>query len=123
MTSSFLLVIISSLLGVVGQIFLKMGMERLGVLNLSGLTAGLQTASQVITTPLVILGLGCYGVSAAVWLVVLSRLDISLAYPLLALNFVLVPFLGWLFLGEQIPFYRWIGVGIILVGVIVISRT
>ena len=120
---SFLLVIASSLLAVTGQICLKMGMERIGTLNLSGLASGVQTAVHVMTTPLVILGLACYAISAVVWLVVLSKLDLSLAYPLLALNFVLVPLLGWLLLGEQIPSLRWVGVAIIFVGVTVISRT
>lgn len=123
MVYSFLLVIASSLLGVTGQICLKLGMERIGTLNLSGLASGLQTAIHVITTPLVLLGLACYAMGAVVWLVVLSKLDLSLAYPLLALNFVLVPLFGWLLLGEQMPSLRWVGVGIIFVGVTVISRT
>ena len=99
MALSLLLVFISSLLGVSGQILLKMGMERMGALDLSNLTAALRTAIQVFTMPWVLLGLGCYGVSAMIWLVVLSRLDVSLAYPLVALNFVLVPLFAWLILG------------------------
>jgi len=122
MVSSILLVMISSLLGVVGQISLKMGMERLGSLDLSGPANITQTAFYVFTAPLVLLGLGFYGLGAVVWLAVLSRLDVSLAYPLLALNFVLVPLLAWLILGEQVPSGRWFGVAIVLVGVTIISR-
>jgi len=123
MVLSLLLVLASSLLGVSGQILLKMGMDRLGGVEFSGLAPLLRTATQVFTTPSVLLGFGCYGVSALIWLVVLSRLDVSLAYPLLALNFVLVPLFGWLILGEQVPPWRWVGIGIVVVGVTVISRT
>lgn len=123
MALSLLLVLVSSLLGVSGQILLKMGMERMGVLDLSSATAALRTATQVFMTPWVLLGLGCYGVSAVIWLVVLSRLDVSLAYPLLALNFVLVPLFAWLLLGEQVPSWRWVGIGIVLIGVTVVSST
>jgi drug/metabolite transporter (DMT)-like permease len=100
-----------------------MGMERIGALDVSGVASGVQTAFHVITTPLVVLGLACYAMGAVFWLIVLSKLDLSLAYPILALNFVLVPFFGWLLLGEQVPSLRWIGVAIIFVGVTVISRT
>lgn len=122
MVLSILLVMISSLLGVVGQISLKMGMERLGTLDVSGPANIMQTAFHVFTAPLVLLGLGFYGLGAVVWLAVLSRLDVSLAYPLLALNFVLVPLLAWLILGEHVPSGRWFGVAIVLVGVTIISR-
>jgi drug/metabolite transporter (DMT)-like permease len=123
MALSLLLVLISCLLGVSGQILLKMGMDRLGVIEISGLAAAWQMALRVFGTPSVILGFACYGVSSIVWLVVLSRLDVSLAYPLLALNFILVPFFAWMILGEQVPSLRWVGVGIVLVGVTIVSRT
>jgi drug/metabolite transporter (DMT)-like permease len=114
---------LSSLLGVGGQILLKKGMGSLGTLNLTGLTGAVQTALQIGTTPLVWFGLGCYGIATMIWLIVLTRLDVSLAYPLLALNFVLVPLLGWLLLGEQVPSWRWVGIGIVLLGVTVVART
>ena len=123
MVYAFLFAIASSLLGVTGQICLKMGMERIGTLDVSGVASGVQTAFQVMTTPLVVMGLSCYAMGAVLWLIVLSKLDLSLAYPILALNFVLVPLFGWLLLGEHVPSLRWVGVAIIFVGVTVISRT
>ncbi len=123
MALSLLLVLTSSLLGVCGQILLKMGMEHMGTLDLSSLAAAIRTFTQVFTTPGVLFGLGCYGVSSIIWLVVLSRLDVSLAYPLLALNFVLVPLFAWLILGEQVPSWRWVGIGCVLVGVTIVSST
>jgi drug/metabolite transporter (DMT)-like permease len=122
MAYSFLLILASSVLGVSGQILLKMGVESRGTINLSGSDV-LQSIAQFFTAPLVWLGLGCCGLATIVWLVVLSRVDLSLAYPLIALNFVLVPLLGWLFLGEQVPSWRWVGVIIVLAGVTIIART
>jgi len=66
MVLSIFLVIISSLLGVVGQISLKMGMERLGILELKGPANIVQTAFPVSTAPLVLLRLGFYGLGAVV---------------------------------------------------------
>ena len=123
MPTVFLLILASSLLGVSGQICLKLGIESLGTLNLSGPGTVLQTAFHVLSAPLVLAGLGCYGVGTILWLLVLSRLDVSLAYPLLALNFVLVPLAAWLLLGEAIPSWRWVGVSIVMVGVTIIART
>ena len=120
---SFLLIVVSSILGVSGQIFLKLGVESRGAIRLSDPAVIFQSVIQVFTAPFIWVGLACYGLATVVWIIVLSRLDVSLAYPLIALNFVLVPILGWFFLGEQIPSGRWIGVMVILVGVTIISRT
>lgn len=57
------------------------------------------------------------------WLVAISRLDLSLAYPLLALAFVLNPLLARLLLGENIPWERWVGILVICIGVVIVSLT
>jgi multidrug transporter EmrE-like cation transporter len=64
-----------------------------------------------------------YGLSAFLWLVVLSRLDLSYAYPFLALNLVLITLVSWIVLGEMIPTLRWLGLGLICLGVVVVARS
>ena len=123
MSKSFVLIVISVVIGLAGQMCLKLGMNQLGTLDLSGLGAIAPTLLRMFTTPLVVVGLACYAVSAVFWLVVLSREDLSFAYPLLAMMYVLVPLASKYVLHETVPARRWIGVVIVVVGVIFVSAT
>lgn len=123
MRTSLVLILISVSLGVAGQLCLKAGMDQVGTLSLGGLSSIFSTVVRVITTPLVFLGLACYGVSAAFWLVVLTRLDLSLAYPMLALTYVLIPLAAHFILGEDVPALRWVGIAIVVVGIAVVAQT
>jgi drug/metabolite transporter (DMT)-like permease len=69
----------------------------------------------------IVLGLGMYVAGAGLWLLVLSRADISLAYPFVGLGFVLTMLLGWLFLGEQVGLTRVIGTFLVVAGVYLIA--
>lgn len=68
-------------------------------------------------------GLCIYGLSALSWLWVLARAQLSLAYPILSLTFPIVLGLSALFFAEAIPPLRWVGVGIIVLGVSLLART
>jgi drug/metabolite transporter (DMT)-like permease len=123
MLRSMIFVLISVAFGVLGQIALKTGMTEVGHIGGAQLNALAPTILRVITTPLVLIGLGCYGMGAIAWLIVLSRLDLSVAYPFLALNFVFVTFASRFVLGESVPSLRWLGVLVICLGVLVVSRS
>lgn len=110
-------------MGVSGQLCLKAGMDRVGTLSAGSLGAMVQTVFHVLTTPLVFIGLAFYVMGAAFWLVVLSKLDLSLAYPMLALTYILIPLAAQFILGEQVPALRWLGVGTIFIGVVIVSQT
>lgn len=114
------LIFINVALGVIGQFFIKKGM------NLIGDTVAGSTFAfffKAFTSPFVLGGLTLYGVSLLIWLVVLSKVNLSLAYPLISISYVLVLFVSWLFLNEAVPAMRWVGVGLIMAGVFFISRT
>ena len=119
----FLMIVIAILVGSAGQLFLKQGMIQVGSLQIQGLVEIGMLAWRVFSTPLVILGLACYGVGTLVWLGVLSRLDLSFAYPMLALSYVLIPIMARVFLEEKIPVARWVGIGIIVVGVGIVAKS
>lgn len=121
MSKSIVLIIVSVVLGLAGQLCLKIGMNQLGELNLSSLRSIVQTFVQVFTTPLVLLGLAFYGVSSIFWLVVLSRVDLSYAYPLLAMMYVLIPLASKYILHETVPPRRWLGIAVVVVGVLLVS--
>ena len=123
MLRSMIFVLISVAFGVTGQIALKTGMTQVGHIGGAQLNAIGPTVVRVATTPLVILGLASYGVGAIAWLIVLSRLDLSVAYPFLALNFVLITLASRFILGETVPSLRWLGVLVICAGVLIVARS
>ena len=117
------LVLVAVVISVIGQVSLKVGMNQVGAIDAESLTRPMETLKRVFSTPLVWLGLGCYGVSALFWLVVLSRLDLSYAYLMLASMYVLIPPVSWLFLGERIPPMRWLGMVVVVLGVVIVVRS
>ena len=117
------LVLVAVVISVIGQVSLKMGMNQVGAIDAGSLARPMETLMRVFSTPLVWLGLSCYGVSALLWLVVLSRLDLSYAYVMLASMYVLVPLVSWLFLGECIPPMRWLGMIVVVLGVVIVARS
>jgi drug/metabolite transporter (DMT)-like permease len=117
------LILVAVVIGVIGQVSLKVGMNQVGAIDAGSLSRPMETLKRVFSTPLVWLGLGCYGVSALLWLVVLSRLDLSYAYLMLASMYVLIPLVSWLFLGERIPPMRWVGMGVVVLGVVIVAKS
>ncbi len=105
-------------LGVTGQIFLKQGVSTDG--PITGLNRALWAT---LFKPLVLLGLFCYGFSSIWWLVVLSRTELSFAYPMIALGYVLVFFLSWWFFDEKVTWVRITGLSLICFGVVLVAIT
>ncbi len=123
MGGSLFLILASVSMGVSGQLCLKAGMDQAGALAAGSVSLIVQTTWRVLTTPLVFFGLAFYALGAVFWLLVLSKLDLSLAYPMLALTYVLIPLAAQFVLGEQVPALRWFGIAIIFAGVAVVSQT
>ena len=127
MLFSLLLVLGAVGTATLGQLLLKSGMTAVGRLGASALQQPLQTALAVASVPTIWFGLAAYaaayGLGAVLWLVVLSRLDLSFAYPLLALSYILIPLLSYLILGENVPALRWVGIAVIFMGVVIVART
>lgn len=115
------LIALSISTGVAGQTAIKLGVSQPQAgESASGLLAVLQ---MILGSPWVLMGLTLYGVGAVAWIAVLSRLDLSLAYPLLALNFVLITLTSKVFLGETVPTLRWVGMFVICIGIIIVARS
>lgn len=116
----YLLLILSISLSVAGQILLKYG-----VMNLPAFMSGhaLSFFSRVAASPLVWLGLFVYAVSAAIWLIVISRLPLSFAYPILSTGYVAVVLLSAALFGEALSVWKIISVVLITVGVGILGRT
>jgi drug/metabolite transporter (DMT)-like permease len=113
-------ILLSTVLGVGGQLLLKRGMTLLGEQSLS--PAGLVgVGARMALSPWVILGIMVYVSGTFFWLIALSRVELSFAYPFASLSYVLILGSSWLFLGETINALRLLGVVAICIGVLVIS--
>ena len=119
---TFLLILTGVLLNAGAQLLLKAGVSPLGPLN-PGWNDWLPTAWRVLSQWPIIAGLACYVISVGVWIVVLSRVDVSLAYPLLSLGYVVNALAAWWLFGEVLSATRWSGIVVILVGVWLVSRS
>lgn len=115
----YILLFFNVLLTVFGQILLKQGVSKVGAISFRELVPKL---TQVILNPYVIGGISIYGFTTFVWLVILSRVKLSIAYPMLSLGYVLTIPLSWLFFKESIPRVRIIGAIIICVGVYLVAQ-
>jgi drug/metabolite transporter (DMT)-like permease len=102
------------------QIMLKRGMISLGALNLAenGLVA---TAFSIVFQPFVFLGLSTFVISMASHLVVLSRVELSFAYPFLSLAYVIVAAYAYFIFGENVTALRVAGIATICLGTVLIS--
>jgi drug/metabolite transporter (DMT)-like permease len=119
---SVLLILISILIAVGGQVLLKIGITRIGINNFNSLGAFGEFFSGIIKSPLVLTGLFLYVISAALWMIVLSTVDLSFAYPFLGVTYVMILLVSKFILKEDVNPLRWIGALIITAGVVVISR-
>lgn len=116
---SILLLIASVLLGAIGQVLLKVGTRGLQPeLSIPGL---IRLVLQVFTTPPLLLGLTCFGTSFLLWLVVLSREELSYAYPMVSLGYLIVALASWLLFKEDLNVLRLSGLLMICMGVSLVA--
>jgi drug/metabolite transporter (DMT)-like permease len=120
--SMFPLIFFGVILNTTAQLMLKMGMERIGQFDFT-LSKLLQVGLQVAYNPFILAGLFSYVFSVAVWLLVLSRVDVSFAYPMVSLGYILNAVTAYYLLGENLSVMRLSGIFIILLGVYLVARS
>ena len=120
-----LFIIVSVLLAATAQLTLKYGVDRVTKGGHSGivLSEPATSALRVAREPFVWAGLILFAISAAVWIVVLSRVSLSFAYPFAALTYIIIVLFDRLFLKVPVPGLRWAGVLMIATGIVLVSRT
>jgi drug/metabolite transporter (DMT)-like permease len=121
--TTFAFIISGVLLNAVAQVLLKAGTNALG--GAIHLTMGnaFQTFVKVISQLPILGGLACYALSLVVWIMGLSRTDVTIAYPMLSLGYVVAAAGAWLFLGEAVSPQRLLAIGVIMVGVALLARS
>lgn len=114
-------ILLPIILGVAGQLLLKHGMLLMGRQELE-VEGFFPIVWRMISSPYVICGVLIYGVSTFFWLLTLSKVDLSYAYPFLSLSYVLIFLLSWMIFKEHIPPSRIFGMLVVCIGVFFISR-
>ena len=106
-----------------GNTILDKGMKGLGTIDCSSRAAIWQGAFHTFTSGTIWLGIGCMLLFMICHMLVLSWADYSFVMPFSAVTYALVPVLGYIWLGEQVPVTRRIGILLIVFGVFLVSRT
>lgn len=113
-----IIALLSILLGATGQFLLRLGMLYYGKVTVTGIWRQL---GSIIFTPAIFLGFVCFGISSILWLVVISRWELSYAYPLVALGYVLAIVYGVFLLHESLSLPKILGTLFILAGISVLG--
>ena len=119
--STFLILLVSVAFAFGGQLMLKSAMNEIGHIGAQELGSPGSTVARAAREPRLWTGLGLFGVSAVFWLVVLSRIPLSVAYPSVGMSYVFVVLFSRLWLHEHVPPLRWVGAGIVVVGIVIIG--
>ena len=111
------LLLISVLAGVFGQFFLKLGASKLGKVELDN---ALNHILSIVLTPELLIGLTCYGLGAIVYILLLTRVNLSIAAPAISLSYIFSVLLGHFWFRESIASAQLIGLAAISIGVILV---
>ena len=116
-----ILLISAPIIATIGQTLLKLGMRKVNKLNFTALSLLPKTIFQILLVPEVLLALPIYAIGLVIWLIVLTKVDLSYAYPFLSSSYLLIFLSSWLILGEEITSMRWIGLIFISIGLIFVG--
>jgi multidrug transporter EmrE-like cation transporter len=119
---SFLLVLTGVLLNAAAQLLLKAGTNAVGAFEFTAANIG-AIAPRLAFEPHILGGLMCYEVSVVVWILALSRVEVSIAYPMLSIGYVVNAVAAWYLFGESVTAARLLGIGLIIVGVVIVARS
>jgi multidrug transporter EmrE-like cation transporter len=119
---AFLLILTGVLLNAAAQLLLKAGTNAVGHFDFhldNVLPIGLKLAFE----PHIFGGLCCYVVSVAIWILALSRVPVSIAYPMLSIGYIVNAFAAYYLFGESVTVQKLAGIGFIVVGVYLVARS
>jgi multidrug transporter EmrE-like cation transporter len=120
---SIVLLLVSVAFATAGQFTLKSAMDpsRIGRIGNTEISSPATTLKRAIKEPRLWIGLALFGISALFWLVVLSRIPLSVAYPFVGVSYIVVVGVSRLVLHEHVPPLRWVGVAVIAAGIAIVG--
>jgi drug/metabolite transporter (DMT)-like permease len=124
MLKTLVLVLIATLIGGAGHVMLSKGMQTVGDLTEApALRAAGAMAVRALSSPWLLLGVALQATFFAMYLTLLSRAQVSQLLPMTALDYVVVALLARVVLAEAVTPARWAGIALIIVGVVLVSRS
>ena len=120
--TAFSLLLTGVLLNAAAQLFLKAGTLRIGEFAFSVeniVPIGVRLATQ----PFIVAGVGCYVISLVVWILGLSRVPVSIAYPMLSIGYIVSAIAAWYLFGESLTAQKIVGIGFIVIGVYLVAKS
>lgn len=121
MLKNLFLIILTVVINTTGQFVIKTGVNRIGKISFS--QSFVPTIFKALTNWIIISGFGLYFISAVLWITILSRTELSWAFPILSLSYVITVLISPIFLNESFSMQRLIGTLVIIAGVYIVSRT
>ncbi|MDR2638588.1 MAG: EamA family transporter [Helicobacteraceae bacterium] len=115
------IILLSVLLNVAAQLLIRSGM-----LSIGNITIGdefIKALPSMLLNYKLWLAMFSYVLSFAIWMVVLSKYEVSFAYPFIALGFALITICGYIFFNETISWLKILGIGLICLGVLCVGKT
>jgi multidrug transporter EmrE-like cation transporter len=119
---TFSLVLTGVLLNAAAQLLLKAGTNRIGAFSFA-LQNVVPIGMKVASSPHVLAGLACYAVSVVVWILALSRVPVSVAYPMLSIGYIVNALAAYALFGESLNAQKLVGIAFITIGVILVGRS
>ena len=120
--AAFALVLTGVLLNAIAQLALKASVNDTGIISLD-MQSLLSSAGTLVTNLWLWVGLICYAVSVVVWILALSRVDVSIAYPMLSIGYIVNALAASQLFNEPLGIGKVVGIGIIILGVYVLARS
>lgn len=118
---SLSLIMTGVLLNAAAQLLLKAGTNAVGRFEFS-LANLVPVGMKLAFEPHIMGGLACYVVSVVVWIMGLSRVEVSIAYPMLSVGYILNAVAAWYLFGESMTAQKLIGIAFIVLGVFLVAR-
>ena len=119
---TFSLLMLGVLLNAAAQLLLKAGTNRIGEFAFT-LDNVMPVGAKIVQNPAILAGVSCYAVSLVVWILGLSRVPVSVAYPMLSVGSVINALAAWWLFGESVTAQKLVGIGFIVVGVWLVARS
>lgn len=119
---AFSLVLAGVLLNAAAQLLLKAGTNRIGTFDFAVANI-VPVGLKIAASPFVLGGLACYAVSVVLWILALSRVPVSIAYPMLSIGYIVNAAAAWFLFGESLTAQKLVGIGFIIIGVWLVARS
>lgn len=114
------MILISVLLNCAAQVLIRKGMLQIGEMTIRSMISNIGT---LITNIWLWIAMFCYAVSILLWMSILSKIEVSFAYPFLSIGYIISAVIGYFFFQESLSIIRIMGIIVICIGVILISRS